>query len=140
MSGGEPVRPLTKLASGSADVATSGVACLDCPYDGDVAAGSRSVRCQRCRKEHQRGKAADAQWDKRQRERLFREQRSGRRDDVAERRVRPRVRTPSWDVDGRPLQLPIALPNRHEQTLRQALASLEWATENVRAALKTFHQ
>jgi len=111
--------------------------CLDCPY-GAVSLPGPHVRCQQCRDDHRTGKAADAQWDARQR----------RRDAVNDRRVRQglfpyndlrvrdRERTPSWDRHGRVLREPPRLTAHDVAEIRRALDGLDKATAAMRAALE----
>ena len=81
---------------------SDGEPCPDCRYSGRAAPGSRHVRCDQCRADHQRGKAADAQWDARQRKRDAVNDRRARQGlaPYVDRRVRTRARTPSWDRSG----------------------------------------
>ena len=115
----------------------TGEPCLECPY-GAVSLPGAYVRCQRCKDDHKAGKAADAQWDARQR----------KRDAVNARRVRaglfpyddPRVRdrerTPSWDRYGRALREPPRLTAHDLAEIRLALDGMDKATAAMRAALK----
>lgn len=119
-------------------VPSGGTVCLDCPKrpKGVVAPGVRHVRCDDCRRQHRTDKAADAQWDRRQRERDAQDRRRaalgyGPANDPL---VRPRKRTPSWDRYGREVGTPhtseVDLP-----ALRAALAQLDVATKRVRTLL-----
>ena len=111
--------------------------CLECPYGGLTEPGSPHVRCLRCRREHATAKAADAQWDRRARNRQQVNDRR-RRDgypEFVDQLVRPRERTPSWDQRGRPVAGPPRLTALQAQDLRHALADLIRAANAVHAAL-----
>lgn len=118
---------------------STGDPCLDCPY-GNVSLPGPHVRCQRCRDDHRTGKAADAQWDVRQRRRDERNARRTRQGLFLynDRRVRDRDRdrTPSWDRNGRVLREPPALSNHELAEIRRALDVLDKATAAMRAALE----
>lgn len=112
--------------------------CLNCPENGLVEQGVRSVRCKACRERHTRAKASDAQWDRRQRARLARERRRGPYADktAPDPLIRPRRRTPSWDQYGREiLDTPPLTPAQTREVLA-ALAEVDRAVEAVRRALR----
>lgn len=77
--------------------------CPGCPYGGSVEPGVRHTRCDACRADHTRAKAADAQWDRRARKRAEVADRRRREGRVVmpDPQVRPRKRTPTWDQYGR---------------------------------------
>ncbi len=117
---------------------STGEPCLDCPY-GNVSLPGDYVRCQRCKDDHKTTKAADAQWDARQRKRDAVNDRRVRQglfpyDDL---RVRDRQRTPSWDRNGRVLREPPRLTTHDVAEIRRALDGLDKATAAVRAAIKS---
>ena len=120
-------------------VPSGGTVCLDCSLrpKGVVEPGVRHVRCVACRRQHRTAKAADAQWDRRQRGRNAQDRRRmalgwGPANDPLVRRARKR--TPSWDRYGREVGTAhvseVDLP-----ALRAALAQLDVATTRVRMLL-----
>ena len=111
--------------------------CPDCPYGGWTEAGARHIRCDRCRADHARAKAADAQWDRRARKRaeaVERRRREGRAV-TPDLLVRPRARTPAWDQFGREIGTVPRLTPLQAQALRGALDRLDRAVADVRKAL-----
>lgn len=111
--------------------------CAECPY-GNVSVPGPHVRCQRCRDDHKTGKAADAQWDARQRRRDAVNDRRVRQGlfPYDDRRVRDRQRTPSWDRNGRVMREPPRLTAHDLAEIRRALDGLDKATAAVRVSLK----
>lgn len=111
--------------------------CLGCPYGGSVEPGVRHVRCDDCRKDHTRAKAADAQWDRRARKRAEADDRRRREGRVLlnDPQVRPRVRTPAWDQYGHEVAPTPRLTPTEAQALRVALDDLDRAVRQVRKAL-----
>ena len=111
--------------------------CQDCPYGGWAEPGSQHVRCARCRADHARAKAADAQWDRRARRRAEANDRRRRLGlTVAdESLIRPRERTPAWDQFGREIGPSPRLTPSQAETLRGALDRLDRAVADVRRAL-----
>lgn len=111
--------------------------CPGCPHGGSVEPGVRHTRCDRCRADHTRAKAADAQWDRRARKRAAadaaREAKGFR--PYGDAHIRPRRRTPTWDQYG--VEVPAAprLTPTEAQALRAALDDLELAVARVRKAL-----
>ena len=115
--------------------------CPGCPYDGQPSGGTvepgvRHIRCKKCREQHTRDKAADAQWERRRR---LREADYARREARGERVYRPKAQprrfTPTWDQYGREVQPGPRLTGPEVQRLRQSLTRLEQAVADVRAAL-----
>lgn len=111
--------------------------CPGCPYGGSVAPGVRHTRCDACRADHTRAKAADAQWDRRERKRTEADDRRRREGRVfmPDPQVRPRTRTPAWDQYGREVQPTPRLTPTEAQALRVALDDLDRAVRQVRKAL-----
>ena len=126
---------MTTLLAGRA--VTTGEPCLDCPYGAPSLPGPY-VRCQRCRDDHKTGKAADAQWDLRQRKRDAVNARRARQGLFLyiNPRVRDRDRTPSWDRYGRVLREPPRLTAHNLTEIRLALDSMDKAIAAMRDSLK----
>lgn len=112
--------------------------CLVCPYGGHVEAGVEHVRCDACRADHARGKAADAQWDRRARRRADREDQRRREGwaYVPDRQVRPRDRTPTWDRHGNEVDDTPRLTPTETRRLRLLLEELDRVVAQVRDALE----
>ena len=115
--------------------------CPGCPNErdpdgGTVQPGIRHIRCKKCRAKHTRDKAADAQWDRRRRQReADYARREARGERVYRVRTKPRKYTPTWDQYGREVQPGPRLTGPEVERLRFRLTTLEQAIADVRAAL-----
>ncbi len=112
--------------------------CPRCPYDGWVTPGVKHVRCDECRADHARGKAADAQWDRRARRRAERADERRRRGFYVEPldgQIRPRERTPTWDQFGNDIDDVPRLTPTETRRLRAMLEQLDRAVAEALDAL-----
>lgn len=112
--------------------------CLRCPRKGKVEKGKRSVRCKKCREDHAKAKAADAQWDRRQRKRDEANDRRTRLGYRAARDplVRPRKRTEDWDQYGRPVLDTPRLTPAQMRAVHAAADDVQTALNALRRALR----
>lgn len=111
--------------------------CRDCPY-GALSLPGRYVRCAQCRSDHKALKAADAQWDARERRReemLARRSRQGRFVNHGPP-PQPRERTPSWDQYGRPVPQQIELSLNELEMIKHAVVMMEKSILLMRKALR----
>ena len=111
--------------------------CRDCPY-GALSLPGRYVRCAQCRSDHKALKAADAQWDARERRResvLARRARQGRHSNPGPP-PRPRERTPSWDQYGRVIPKQIEMTPNDLEAIKLIITMMEKSILLLRTALR----
>ena len=111
--------------------------CRDCPF-GALSLPGSYVRCQQCRNDHKAGKAADAQWDARERRResmLARRARQGRHSNPGPP-PRPREHTPSWDQYGRVIPKQIEMTPNDLEAIKLIITMMEKSIILLRTALR----